>query len=249
MICCTNPKAASLSMRVLLLFQRDRPFAIANASRDMRPAVRQRSDVERCRGFAYSFWRHVPWMDSVEIIWNQPNVQASTYAYKSYKCTTNSAHGNLNITKKHLLRCFKWQVSNGQHSFTDSKDVTFAQRSSFSPGEKTNDSSRSLTYTTNQIPSSHLIFRELTPFFPKQKKPRGLNCSLSFEWRKRVKLRAGATLQSSPQAIPKNTGTIFALVRSRSWLFSYKTKMIRELCPLGALPERNLSENSREVTK
>lgn len=203
MICCTNPKAASLSMRVLLLFQRDRPFAIANASRDMRPAVRQRSDVERCRGFAYSFWRHVPWMDSVEIIWNQPNVQASTYAYKSYKCTTNSAHGNLNITKKHLLRCFKWQVSNGQHSFTDSKDVTFAQRSSFSPGEKTNDSSRSLTYTTNQIPSSHLIFRELTPFFPKQKKPRGLNCSLSFEWRKRVKLRLELRCKAPPRRFQK----------------------------------------------
>ena len=77
-----------------------RPFAICECFSRMRPAGRQRSDVERCRGFAYSFWRHVPWMDSVEIIWNQPNVQASTYGYKSHEYTTNSVHGNLNITKK-----------------------------------------------------------------------------------------------------------------------------------------------------
>ena len=56
--------------------------------------------------------------------------------------------------KKHLLCCFKWHVSKGQHSFTDSTDVTFAQRLGIA-WEKKNTNHSKQELDLHQIPSSH----------------------------------------------------------------------------------------------
>ena len=162
-----------------------RPFAICECFSRLRPAGRQRSEVERCLDLLIRFEGMCHgWivLKSFEI--NQMFKQVDMHINHINIQQIVSTHGNLYKyhQKNQILCCFKC------HSFKGAAFVHWLQ--------------------------GVVTFATTVEFF---------RLELDF-----------------PQAIPKNTGTIFAPVQweSRSWLcFPIRQRWSQSCCPLGDLPK------------